>query len=124
MSSAVKQSALISLRGLLTSKPAVWLCSMGDCRTVICSDKVALAIVDGTLPASLKLPVVHSTKWLVDDVMKCVRRVADSCKAILHRVSVVLPEYWQRWQQQASLPRPKLCLSCSSTDSCIFPVLS
>ncbi len=48
MSSAVKQSALISLRGLLTSKPAVWLCSMGDCRTVICSDKVALAIVDGT----------------------------------------------------------------------------
>ena len=88
MGDAVKQSALISLRGLLTSKPAVWLCSMGDGRTVICSDKVALAIVDGTLPASLKLPVVHSTKWLVDHVVKCVERIVDSCKVVLHRVSV------------------------------------
>ncbi len=63
-SNAVKQSALSSLRGLLTSKPAVWLCSMGDCRTVICSDKVALAIVDGTMPASLKLPVTHAPSGL------------------------------------------------------------
>ncbi len=64
MSNAVKQHALLSHGGLLTSKPAVWLCSMGDCRTVICSDKVALAVVDGTLPASLKLPAIHAPSGL------------------------------------------------------------